>query len=79
MTTNTAKGITLKIDKHIPVPIDRRGGGQYSEFLEKLCVGDSFLVPSLDRHVVVSSAKSLKYKMTMRKENGQQHRIWRKK
>lgn len=70
----------MKVDKGIPIPTSKKGGGgkgKWQLLLEKMNVGDSVLVTEFQNKTsMFGAAKSLKMKITTRAEDDG-FRVWR--
>ena len=77
----------IKIEKGIPVPLDRRrwnGHGKWTDLLLRMDVGDSALIPYFKLSSVYVASKGLGYKVRCQAQDWPDHgdrqvRIWRVK
>lgn len=77
-TRNSSKGITLKIDRNVPIPPRTRAGNEsITSVVRRMQVGDSLLVDRNWAHSIRACAHAAGIKMVVRRMSEDKARIWR--
>lgn len=68
-----------KIEKDIPLPIGSGWNATVWDWMDKLEVGDSFLIPAGRIPTVRNAASRRNIKIATRRANSNEYRVWRTK
>jgi hypothetical protein len=69
----------IKIERGIPIPAPKKAKTGVTDALRTMAVGDSFVIPMVRRENIFHAAAKVGIKVTIRKINLNELRVWRTK